>query len=293
MATSIACAVIGCGPAGASAALNLKIRNIPFVLFDPGQSYRWRTAERIDNYLGLPACSGEDFLRAIKAHLDQMSIAIMPSRISAIQYDDDHFFQVIAGQETWQCKSMILATGVTMAKELPGESDLLGRGVSYCATCDGPLYRHKVVAVIDTTGGDGMEEVYYLSGIAQTVYYLPVKSIPSPATLTALTARAANIKVLQGVPKAIHGDEVVRSLELDNTTQALDGVFILRPTQRAEQLLPGLATTEGAITVDALMRTNLPGVFAAGDCTGKPYQFARAVGQGAIAGLSVASYLSN
>ncbi|ABZ82988.1 thioredoxin reductase [Heliomicrobium modesticaldum Ice1] len=285
--------VIGCGPAGLSAALNLHIRNKAFILLGTKQcSHRLAKAERIDNYLGLPEISGKELMDRYLHHVSSRGIELREERVTAV-YPGDGAFAVVTGKGQYTARSLIVATGVHIEKVLPGENEFLGRGVSYCATCDGPLFRGKRVALIDYTGGAAYDEVLFLASVADTLYYLLPEGKTASATAAVKLPLPANVTQLRRSSLSIKGADTVTSLVADEQEFALDGVFILRETQKAEILVPGLATDDKAVTVDGQMATNIPGVFAAGDCTGKPYQLARAVGQGAVAALSAVGYLDN
>jgi thioredoxin reductase (NADPH) len=160
-----------------------------------------------------------------------------------------------------------LAIGIVQTAVYPGEKELLGSGVSYCATCDGMLYRGKKVAVV-CLSPDAEEEADFLTSIGCEVTKLKTKNI------------------------RINGTDKVTSVTADGEDIPCDGVFILRQTIAPASLIPGLATERGHIRVDKSMKTNIPGVFAAGDCTGTPYQIAKAVGEGQVAVLSAIEYLA-
>ncbi|MBC9782918.1 NAD(P)/FAD-dependent oxidoreductase [Heliobacterium chlorum] len=290
MAQVYDCIIVGCGPAGLSAALNLKIRNKSFIILGTKDCSQWLAkAERVDNYLGFPAISGSELRDRFFDHIHQQGIEQMDARVSAI-YGGEGTFSLMAGRDSYQSRTVIVATGVHVERLLPGENELLGRGVSYCATCDGPLYKGKKVALIDYTQGEAWDEALFLSELAAKVYYLSATSQNGAKAFTPST-NPKNMEFPQGKVLALKGTESIASLQTDDQEIPIDGVFILRETMKAENLLPGLETRDGAIIVDAHMRTNMPGVFAGGDCTGKPYQLAKAVGQGAIAALSAVSFL--
>ncbi|MZP28365.1 FAD-dependent oxidoreductase [Heliobacterium undosum] len=285
--------VIGCGPAGLSAALNLHIRNKSFIILGTKQcSHRLAKAERIDNYLGLPEISGKELMKRYLHHVSSRGIELREERVTAV-YPGDGEFAVVTGKGQYTARSLIVATGVHIEKVLPGENEFLGKGVSYCATCDGPLFRGKTVALIDYTGGAAHDEVLFLAGVTDKLYYLLPEGKNASATGAANLSLPTNVTQLHGTTPSIKGADTVSSLVVDEQEFAVDGVFILRETQKAEILVPGLATDNKAVTIDGQMATNIPGVYAAGDCTGKPYQLARAVGQGAVAALSAVGYLDN
>lgn len=277
-------AIVGCGPAGMSAAVNARIRNQNFVIVGgPKCSENLTKAPQVDNYLGLPEIKGEELQRRFLDHLARMSIQIKNSRVTNV-YARSKDFALVTKEQIYLAKSVILCTGVAPHDLIPGESEFIGKGAGYCATCDGPLYRNKDVAVI-AYDQEAEEEARYLAGICHTVYFLP--QYHNVGTLD------ANIKLIQGKPTAITGNEVVTGVKLPDQTLTVNGVFVLRATLPAEKLLEGVETKENTIVVNREMATNITGVFAAGDCTGKPYQLAKAVGEGATAALSAVKYLES
>ncbi len=275
-------AIVGCGPAGMSAAINAQIRNKQFVLLGTHVcAGKLEKAPRVDNYLGMPRINGTELHQRFFDHLEDMEIKIEQAKITSI-YPGEQGFSLVGGDKFYEATSVIICTGVAPTNLIPGEVDLIGKGASYCATCDGPLYKGKKVAVI-AYSPEAEEEAGYLAGMCRQVYYIP--QYPKVGKL------ADNIEVRRGKPQRIGGDNVVTHVELQDGSIQLDGVFILRDTMPAEQLLQGLELKDGAILVDREMATSIPGVFAAGDCTGKPWQISKAVGEGATAALSSVKYL--
>ena len=183
----------------------------------------------------------------------------------------------------YNARAVVLAAGVARGKKFAGEAELLGRGVSYCATCDGMLYRGKPVAVVGRSP-DAPEEANFLKNLGCQVTYLAPKR---PEALD------ADIPFVQTGTVSIQGQLTVTGLTANGESIPCAGVFILRPAVAPTDLLPTLATANGAIQVDRSMATNLPGVFAAGDCTGAPYQIAQAAGEGQVAALSACAYLDD
>ncbi|QTL98702.1 thioredoxin reductase [Iocasia frigidifontis] len=277
-------AVVGCGPAGLSAAVNISIRKKSLLLLGAEIcSPKLYRAEKVNNYLGYYNLSGEELMKKFIAHIAEMGIDISRSRIDNIYLQDD-YYTLASRDKTYHAYTLVLAPGVSNNKYLPGEEELLGSGVSYCATCDGALYRNKDVAVIAYTE-EGIEESEYLAEIVDTVYFIPQFDFEDGFNIS-------NIKTIKDSPLGIEGDVRVEGLRLKKQTIDLDGVFILREVTPADKLLYGLALDEkGHIKVDENMASNLPGVYAAGDCTGTPYQLARAVGQGQVAGLNAVTYV--
>ncbi|MCI9157291.1 MAG: FAD-dependent oxidoreductase, partial [Lawsonibacter sp.] len=161
--------------------------------------------------------------------------------------------------------------------------EYLGRGVSYCATCDGMLYRNKPVTVVGLAP-DAQHEANYLHSLGCQVVYL------SPHQPKGLDE---GIPYVKAGKLAVRGEQTVTGLEADGAFLPCAGVFILRRSVAPTDLLPTLETEEGVIKVDRHMATNLSGVFAAGDCTGEPLQVSKAVGEGHVAALSACAFLDS
>ena len=325
-------AIIGTGPAGVSAAITATIRNKKIILFGSRElSDKIRKAHLIQNYPGLPECSGEDLSNAFAAHLEKIGIEITEEKINAVYPMGETFALQTMKNEMHQARSVILACGMVQGKLLPGEEELVGRGVSYCATCDAPLYRGRSVAVIGYSP-EAEEEVNFLSEVASEVLYFPVyRDEPKVAE---------SVKVLRQIPQAILNKEAAEealslaqadpakssakdlasgealsaaSDALSAASEALsvdalqpgqlavqtaegaypaDGIFVLRSSVPAKQLIPGIEMDGEHVKVNLQMETSVPGCFACGDITGKPYQYVKAAGQGNVAALSAVGYLN-
>ncbi|WOC31975.1 MULTISPECIES: NAD(P)/FAD-dependent oxidoreductase [Caproicibacterium] len=275
-------AVIGTGPAGLSAAVTAKIRNKTVLLLGrQSLSAKVQKAHAIQNYLGLPNISGEALRQAFQDHLDAMQLSITEAKVSMV-YAMGDYFAIQTADENYEAESVILATGVVQGRPFPGEEALLGRGVSYCATCDAPLYRGKTVAVIGASPKEEAE-AEFLAEVAQQVYYLPLYA-ETPQL-------SATIKVIQDSPTAILGSQKVERLQTKSGEYPVDGVFILRDSIAPNQLVPGLQTEENHVAVNRRMETSIPGCFACGDLVGKPYQYIKSAGEGNVAALSAVAYL--
>lgn len=277
-------AIIGGGPAGLSAALTGRIRNKEIVLFERLDfSEKLQKAHLVDNYLGMPQITGQGMMQQFSAHCLAHGPELIKEKIVSIFPTEDTFTLVTPGN-TYEARSLILATGVISTALFAGEREFLGRGVSYCATCDGMFYKEKDVAVISYTR-EGEHEAEYLGELCRTVYYFPQYKADLPQM-------RANVQVMPIVrPRAIVGDTQVEKLVTDKEELKVHGVFIMRQSDPVENLLPGLELTGEVIKVNRDLSTNIPGVFAAGDCTGKPWQIAKATGEGLVAVLSAISYL--
>ncbi len=277
--------IIGTGPAGLSAALTLKLRGKNIIwIGSRNMSDKVCKAECISNYPGFINISGSELNETFRSQTEAMDIEIAEKMVNSIMPFSDHY-AVMAGSEFYESRTVILATGTANTATLPGETDYVGRGVSYCATCDGNLYRGKTVAVI-CNNVRFEHEVKYLSEIAGKVYYFPLYKNVSVS--------ADNIKIQTEKVVEIVGDgkRVSRVKLRDGSTADVNGVFCLRDSVALSALMPQLGTEDGHISVDRSMSTNIKGIFAAGDCTGRPYQYAKAIGEGNVAAHSVLEFLS-
>ena len=166
-------AIIGTGPAGLSAAITATVRNKKVLLLGPANlSEKVQKAHLIQNYLGLPEISGEGLVKSYQKHLEAMNISVTDARVNAI-YNMGSYFGIQASGEIYEADTVILATGVVTGKMLEGEKEFLGRGVSYCATCDAMLYRGKKVAVIGYSKSEEAE-AEFLAEVVDKVYYFPM-----------------------------------------------------------------------------------------------------------------------
>ncbi|MBQ1681777.1 MULTISPECIES: NAD(P)/FAD-dependent oxidoreductase [Agathobacter] len=278
------CVIVGSGPAGLEAALNLKIHNKNFLwLGSKNLSDKIRKAERISNYPGFANISGEKLIDAFLQQMKEMEIEVTEKMVNQIM-PMGQTYALMAGSDYYETKSVILTTGVANKMTLPGESELLGKGVSYCATCDGGLYRGKKIAVL-CNSKRFEHEITFLSELAEHVYLF--KEYVEPAAV------ADNVEIMNTRLTAVEGaDHVEAVIGKDESRTEVDGVFFLRDSIALSNLLPNLESENGHIKVNRMMETNLPGVFAAGDCTGRPYQYTKAMGEGNVASHSVIEYLS-
>ena len=276
-------AIIGAGPAGLSAAITGVIRNKKVKVFGnpPSTSYIYK-AERVDNYLGMPGISGKEMMEKFITHANDIGVVIENKKVIEI-FPMGEYYTLNVENEFIEAKTIILANGVAKTSSFEGEDKFLGKGVSYCATCDGPLYRGKAVAVIGD-GAHAEEDANYLSEVTDKVYYIPLYK--------ELKNLNSNIEVVSSRPRKIVGENVVTGIELVEGAVDVSGVFIIKESIPTTKLLAGLEIEEKAISVNRKMETNFKGVYAAGDCTGKPHQLAKAVGEGNMAVLQAVNYLS-
>ena len=235
----------------------------------------------MDNYLGMPGMTGAELMEAYRRHAEAMEVDFRTGRVlNIMQMDGTSYLSIGSDMET--AKAVVLTTGVARGKKLPGEARYLGRGVSYCATCDGMLYRGKPVAVVGLAP-DAPEEANFLQGIGCQVTYVSAKEPEGLVPAVRWVRQTGRLEIV--------GEDTATALRIGDTELPAQCIFLLRSAFPPTDLLPDLALEDGYITVDRRMRTNLPGVFAAGDCTGLPLQLSKAVGEGLVAGQAAAEYV--
>lgn len=272
--------ILGSGPAGLAAAVAARGRNKSvLVAGNPWQDSPLARAERVDNYPGLPGRTGLALLEELYRHASGLGTDFVVGKVLALLAWNG--FSLTVGSQVHQGRALILAPGVVRAAKYPGEAEYLGRGVSYCATCDGMLYRNRPVTVVGLAP-DAPQEANYLHSLGCQVVYVAPRQ-PQGLDETIPYVKAGRL--------AVRGERTVTGLEADGALLPCAGVFILRRAVAPTDLLPALETEEGVIRVDRRMATSVPGVFAAGDCTGGPLQVSKAVGEGHVAALSACEYL--
>ena len=274
-------AVIGGGPAGLSAAIQVRARgkSVLVVSGDDRDNPLYKT-ERIDNYLGFYDITGAAMMEQFRAHALRMGVERKEGRVLNIMPMNDTFYLSI-GSDMEQARAVVLATGVVRSAKYPGEGEHLGAGVSYCATCDGMLYRGREVVVVGKAA-DAPHEANYLKELGCHVTY--VSAAPPEGLRPDIPfVKAGRVEIL--------GGKTVEGVRAGGLTLPCEGVFLLRPSMAPAELLPGLELEGNYIRTDRNMATSVPGVFAAGDCTGLPHQVSRAVGEGQVAGHRAAEYV--
>ncbi|MDD4237653.1 MAG: NAD(P)/FAD-dependent oxidoreductase [Desulfotomaculaceae bacterium] len=280
-------AIIGCGPAGLSAAINASIRRKSIVLLG-GElcTPKLQKSPLVSNYLGLPEIDGRTLRDKFLRHTRSLDIPILQEKVESVDRSEGDIFSLQTKESEYQARTIIITTGVTVAELVEGEREFIGKGVSYCATCDGPLFAGQQVAVLAFTN-EGIEDANFLADICSKVYFISGGGLV-PNGLKEVVEVIENQKV-----EAITGNEFVSEIKIGDRALAVNGVFIYRETYMPAQLISRLNLTDNHINVDRLFQTNVKGVFAAGDCTGKPYQLAKAVGEGQVAALSAVQYLDH
>ena len=260
--------IVGGGPAGISAALTARNRGKSVgVIKNPPETSSLYKAELIKNYPGAEM-SGSEMMKSFTAQLDSCGAEIISGKALSIM-PIGKTIGVAVGNDFYDAKSVIICTGINRKALCEGETEYLGRGVSYCATCDGMLYRGKTVAVIGS-GEEAEADANFLRDIGCEVLSFSGKG-----------------------KYEISGGMKADTLSVDGTEYKTDCIFILKESISPQSLVSGIEFSDGKIGVDRKQKTNIAGIFAAGDCTGAPYQLAKAVGEGNVAALSACAYIDN
>ena len=295
--------IIGGGPAGMTAgiyACRAKLKTLMIESLVPGGQVL--STDWVDNYPGFPeGISGFDLVDRMRQQAERFGLKIASDEVMGVDFGRPEKFIQGAGQ-TYQAKSVIIASGAKYKRlGVPGEERLTGRGVSYCATCDGPFYQGQEIAVVG--GGDSaVQEAVYLTRFATKVYLIHRRD-QLRATRVLQEKALTNPKIeplWKTVVESIEGEDQVQALRLKNAdgsglrTLAVQGAFIYVGIQPNTPWLQGALALDpqGFIPTDQTMATSIPGVFAAGDVRQKLVrQISTAVGDAATAVLAVEGYL--
>ncbi len=282
--------IIGSGPAGVSAALYARRGGAEVTVFSKGLSLSGlEKAEKIENYYGLaePISGAELHARGIEG-AKKLGVEFVEDELLSLMFNDTFTgFKITGKDHMLTADSVIVATGAyRQALHVPGVKEFAGKGVSYCATCDAFFYRGKTVAVVGA-GEYAWHEAQALLPHAAQVFMLTNGTEPAAEVSQAIRVCTAKITAIDG------GERVEKVLFADGMELKLDGVFMALGTAGSTAIAKkiGAQLDGNHIQIDAHGATNVPGLFAAGDCTGGLLQIAKAVYQGAEAGLAAVRYL--
>jgi len=299
-------AIVGGGPAGLTAGIYAARGRLDVVLLEgkPLTGGQMALTETVENYPGFPEpISGFELAERMRRQAERFGLAFETAQIDAVRREGGGF--VLAGPEgEKRAQAVIVATGTENRKlGVPGEQEFYGAGVTYCATCDGPLYRGRVVAVVG--GGDSaVKEGVYLTKFAAKVYIIHRRDELRAEKIIQELARA-NEKiefVWDTVVTAMTGDQELKALRIKNVKTgaeselAVEGAFIYVGVKPNTELVAGLVTLDarGLIRTDNDMAASVPGVFACGDCRAKTLkQVVTAAGEGAAAAFAAQDYLEH
>lgn len=297
--------IVGAGPAGLAAGVYAARAELNFTIIESGGVSGGQILQttEIDNYPGKPSTSGHELAADLRAHCVSLGASFTEGEVKSVSKGDDGIFTInLYGNRTLRAKAVIAATGAShKALGVPGEEELTGSGVSYCATCDGAFFKGRNVAVIG--GGDvAFEDALYLSRICSSVTLIHRRSsYRAAAALVSALKKQPNVRfITDTVAEYICGEDFVTGLKLrntiDNSTSILDvdGVFIAVGISPESGIWAGLADRDeaGYIRADESCVTSVPGLFAAGDLRTKPLrQIITAAADGANAVVSAEKFL--
>ena len=291
--------IIGSGPAGLSAAIYAKRAELSVTVLEKLYLGLGQITEsgKVDNYLGMPGVSGYDMGEALQNHAVSFGVDFKEGEAAAVEKTEDGFAVTLADGEILTAKSVIYAAGAAHRHlGIPGEEEFSGRGVSYCAVCDGAFYRGKDVAVAGG-GNTALDDALYLSALCGKVYLIHRREEfrGAAATLAKLKGKE-NVEILApAVIKAVTGEKKVSGIVLlDGRELSVSGLFVAVGMMPQAALLSGLVELDasGYVVADETGKTSLPGFFVAGDVrTKKLRQVVTAAADGANAAVAAAEYL--
>jgi len=289
--------VIGAGPAGLTAGMYAASLNVKTLILKGSIPSRLSLAKMIYNYPGFPdGIPGKKLLELMEAQAVKMGAILREDDVVSLTLTSP-IKTVITRRESLTARAIIIATGMQRAKlRISGEDEFLGRGVSYCVICDGPLYKGKDIVLIGQ-GDEAVRDVKLLSSIARKVLFIPLE--PLKGNELAELETCNNIEILDNCKvKEIIGRDAVEGIKVElpegEKIIKANGVFIVAREVPIVNILKkaGIKVDErGCIIVNVNQETNIKGVFAAGDCTCIGMQVSTAVGQGALAAINAVSYI--
>ena len=291
--------IIGSGIAGISAAIYLKRSSLSFVLLDksmPGG--KLNIIHRIDNYPGYPSISGLELSKSLLEQCKQLGIEFSYGEVNKVEKVDSNFL-TRTDIDSYLSKVVIVASGLSEAKlNIPGEKQYFGKGVSYCATCDGPFFKNKDVAIYGYKDF-AFEDAIYLSSLVNRLYFILPKSPLATETHLNEVKKAKNITIFDGYSlKEIKGDNKVNSIVInkDNENKELEvsAIFPLFEQISSSSFLSPLSIkmSNGFIDADKDGKTNVDGIYAVGDIVNKKLrQLINAASEGALAAISSINYV--
>lgn len=295
--------IIGSGPAGLSAAIYASRAMLHAVVVEREPMGVGQIAESggVDNYPGLPDCTGYELGERMRAHAVSLGADIREGNVIQLAPTSDGWRIFLEHGEQWESRTVIYAAGASPRRlEIPGEERLRGHGVSYCAVCDGAFYRNRTVAVVG--GGDSaLSEALLLAKQAEIVYLLHRRTaLRASALLQEQVRRCAKIHtLLEAVPREIEGERRVTALRYqqagENRRMTVDGVFVAIGSEPNTKLLDGLVSldAQGYVPADESGATETAGLFVAGDVRTKPLrQLVTAASDGAVCVHSVQTWLT-
>lgn len=296
--------IIGSGPAGLSAAIYGKRAGLNLLVVEkaPMSGGQVLNTYEVDNYPGMPGINGFDLGMQFRAHADKLAVEFREGCVTSIENQGDKKLVTVEG-ELLESKTVILASGAEHAHlNVPGEEKLSGRGVSYCATCDGAFFRGRTVAVAG--GGDvALEDAIYLAGICEKVYLIHRRDELRGAQVLQQELKALpNVEFLYShIITEIQGENAVENLRIKNLKTeeefdlAVEGIFVAVGIRPDSTLIKDMVDCDegGYVLAGEDCSTNVPGLYVAGDIRKKPIrQIVTAAADGANAAVSAGNYVN-
>ena len=296
--------IVGSGPAGLTAALYAAREGLATLVIErAGVGGQAGITERLDNFPGFPeGISGAEFADRMRQQAERFGVELLPAQeVTKIGQDGAYRLVETADGKEYRAFAILLATGSTYRRlDIPGESDFIGAGVHFCATCDGPFYRGQEVLVIGG-GNSALEESLFLTKFASHVTIVARNQVTASKIVAEKIANTPNITVITNArPVEFQGKGKLKTVLLADTTSGEQremhpaGVFVFIGLSPNTQLLRDQVKLDeqGFIVTDMGLMTTIPGIFACGDCrAGSTKQAASAVGEGAAAALSIRRYI--
>ena len=291
--------IVGSGPAGMSAAVygkraGLSVLVIEKVYYGTGQVAE---SSHVDNYLGIPGINGYELGEKFRSHAESLDVEFKDGEVIRFEKAADRWYVHLKNGETLESKTVVYAAGAAHRHlGVPGEEELSGKGVSYCATCDGAFFKGKDVAVVGG-GNTAMDDAIYLADICNKVYLIHRRDVfrGDVTTLTKLKETENIELVVPAKVQEVKGEQVVTALQLeDGRSLEVSGVFVAVGMQPATSMLQGIVLMDdnGYIIADETGKTSAAGFFAAGDVRTKELrQIITAVADGANAATSAERYI--
>ena len=287
--------IIGAGPAGLTAATYLARSSKSFVLIDkdaPGG--RLNTLPEIENYPGFKSVSGMELANAFIDSASALGVETTYGNVMSVYKENDRFVTK-TDMESYESLAVIVATGITFAPTIKGEKEFLGKGVSYCATCDGRFFKGKNMAVCGN-GDEAIQEALYLAPLSSKLFFICPNKIKGNDKLVSALRHLSNVEILEDSSlKEISGESKVSSILVNDKIIDVEAVFPLNGPKSASGFLSnlGLELNKGFIKTNSEQETSVPGLYAAGDILDKKLrQVVTAAGEGALAATSAIKYIN-
>lgn len=292
--------IIGGGPAGLTAGIYAVRYGLDTVVIEkevlPGQI---AATDLVENYTGFTAISGPELMQKFKEHAESAGVKIESAYVSLVRSETEKKV-VVTDNGNFEAKAVIIATGANPKKlGIPGEDELLSKGVSYCATCDAPFYKGKTVMVVGG-GESALTDALILSNIAKKVYIVHRRDkLRASTILQQRVSKKGNIEVIwDTIPEKIEGktkveNVVLRNLKTENVYgMPVDGVFVYVGIRPNTEFVNVKKNSSGFIVTNEKLETSVAGIYAAGDCRNTPiWQVVTAVADGAVAAVFAHEYI--